>query len=204
VTNLWSAKTRIGPDHFQARCRRRQLNLALVFGRLFVKRFALSYWTVQSCLSCLSVTLVYCGQTVGWIKMKLGMQLGLGSGRIVLDGDAAPPPPKGAQPQWLDRLRCHLVWRPTEVGLSPGDIALDGDPALPQKRGHSPPIFDPRLLWPNGWMDQDSTWYRGRPQPRRLCVKWGPCPPLKRGPHFRHMSIVAKWLDSSGYHLVHR
>jgi len=24
------------------------------------------------CLSCLSVTLVYCGQTVGWIKMKLG------------------------------------------------------------------------------------------------------------------------------------
>jgi len=31
-----------------------------------------------SCLSVLSVTLVYCGQTVGWITMKLGMQVGLG------------------------------------------------------------------------------------------------------------------------------
>jgi len=26
---------------------------------------------------CLSVTLVYCGQTVGWIKVKLGMEVGL-------------------------------------------------------------------------------------------------------------------------------
>jgi len=41
------------------------------------------------CLSChvLSVTLVYCGQTVGWIKMKLGMEVGLGPDHIVLDGD---------------------------------------------------------------------------------------------------------------------
>jgi len=23
-------------------------------------------------------------------------------------------------------------------------------------------------LWPNGWMDQDATWYWGRPRPRRL------------------------------------
>jgi len=38
------------------------------------------------CLSCLSVTLVYCGQTVAWIKVKLG----LGPGHIVLDGDPAP------------------------------------------------------------------------------------------------------------------
>jgi len=38
------------------------------------------------------------GQTVGWIKMKLGMQVGLGPGHIVLDGDPArPPPKKGAQ-----------------------------------------------------------------------------------------------------------
>ena len=39
-------------------------------------------------LSCLSVTLMYCGQTVGRIKMKLGMQVGLG--HTVLDGDPAP------------------------------------------------------------------------------------------------------------------
>jgi len=40
---------------------------------------------------CLSVTLVYCAQTVGWIKMKLGMEVGLGPGDIVLDGGPAPP-----------------------------------------------------------------------------------------------------------------
>ena len=39
----------------------------------------------------MSVTFVYCGQAVGWIKMKLGMEVGLGSGHIVLDGDPAPP-----------------------------------------------------------------------------------------------------------------
>ena len=46
------------------------------------------------CPVCLSVTLVYCGQTVGWIKMKLGMQVGLGRGHIMLDGDQAPLPQK--------------------------------------------------------------------------------------------------------------
>jgi len=56
------------------------------FGRPFVKRFALCYRSVV-CLSRLSVTLVYCGQTVGWIKMPLGMEVGLGPGDIVLDGD---------------------------------------------------------------------------------------------------------------------
>jgi len=54
---------------------------------------------------------------IGWIKMPLGMELGLGPGHIVLDGDPAPLPKKGAQP----------------------------------------PIFDPCLLWPNGWMDKDAT-----------------------------------------------
>jgi len=29
--------------------------------------------------------LVYCGQTVGWIKMPLGTEVGLGPGDIVLD-----------------------------------------------------------------------------------------------------------------------
>ena len=53
-----------------------------------------------SCLSCLSVTLVYCGQTVGWIKMKLGTQVGLGTGNIVLDGDPAPPPQGGTAPNF--------------------------------------------------------------------------------------------------------
>jgi len=49
------------------------------------------------------------------------MQVGLGPGHIVLDGDSSPSPPKGYSPpnfrtisvaaKWLDRSRCHLVWR---------------------------------------------------------------------------------------------
>ena len=45
-----------------------------IFGRPFVKRFALCYRSVVL-VSVLSVTLVHCGQTVGRIKMKLSMQV---------------------------------------------------------------------------------------------------------------------------------
>jgi len=36
--------------------------------------------------------------------------------------------------------------------------------------------FGPRLLWPNGYMDQDATGYGGRPWPTRhsVTVRWGP------------------------------
>jgi len=67
-----------------------------------------------------------------------------------------------------------------EVGLSPGDFVLDRDPASLPKKGAEPPIFGPRLLWPNGSMYQDASWYRGRPRPTRHCIRWGPVPlPLK-------------------------
>jgi len=36
--------------------------------------------------SCLSVALMYCGQTVAWIKMPPSTEVGLGPGDIVLDG----------------------------------------------------------------------------------------------------------------------
>ena len=47
---------------------------------LLFSRFALCYRTG---LSVLSVTLMYCGQTVGWIKMPLDTEIGLGPGHIV-------------------------------------------------------------------------------------------------------------------------
>ena len=66
-----------------------------VFGRPFVKRFALCYRTVvcpvlSVFLSVLCMTWVYYGQTVGWIKMKLGVEVGLIPGHTVLDGDPDP------------------------------------------------------------------------------------------------------------------
>jgi len=74
-----------------------------------------------------------------------------------------------------------------EVGLGSCDIVLDGDPALP-KRGTAPAIFGPCLLWPNGWMYQNATWYEGRPRTRRRCVRRGPCSspysPPKKGAIF--------------------
>jgi len=42
------------------------------------------------------------------------------------------------------------------------------------------------VVWPNGWLDQDATWYGGRPWPKPHCVRWGPTP-LQKGhtsPHF--------------------
>ena len=74
----------------------------------------------------------------------------------------------------------------------------------PKKGGRTPQVFGPFLLWPNGWMQQDGTWYGGRPQPRRLCVRWGPrTPPPKKGgraPNFPPTSIVTKRLHGSRCH----
>jgi len=82
-----------------------------------------------------------------------------------------------------------------EVDVAPGDIVLRGDPA--PLKGAQPPIFGPYLLWPNGWMDEGTIWYGGRPRPRRHCVNMDSAT-LERGtapPTFRPISIVAKWLE---------
>jgi len=112
------------------------------------------------CLSvCLSVTFVHCGQTVGRIKMKLGMHVGLGPGHIVATmWPQAPHPQRGTAPQFSAHICCgQMAASPpqkgggapkfsvhvycgqtvgwikmplgTKVGLSPGDYVLDVDPA---------------------------------------------------------------------------
>ena len=181
-----------------------------VFGRLFVKRFALCYRTIVCPV--LSVTLVYCGQTVDrikikrsmqvslgpghtvlygdpgapspkghspakfsahiccvqmarWMKMPLGMEVGLNPSDIVLDWDRAPPPQKGAEPppQFSAHVYCGqtAAWIKMplgmDVGLGPCHIVLDGDQLPSPKKGAQPPIFGPCLLWLNGWIDQNTT-----------------------------------------------
>jgi len=91
----------------------------------------------------------------------------------------------------------------TQVCLGPGHILLGGHPGPPPLRGHSPPpIFGPYLLRPNGCMDQDVTWYGGRPRPRRLCFRWDPSPPPKRGapPQFFRPCLLGPngWMDEAG------
>ena len=109
------------------------------------------------CLSCcLSVTLVYCGQTVRRIKMKLGTEVDLGPGHIMLDGDPVPPE-KGHSPHFSAHAYCEQTagWikmpLSTKVGLGPGHIVLNWDPAPPKKGGHSPsPNFRPKFVVANG------------------------------------------------------
>ena len=132
-----------------------------IFGRPFVKRFALCYQTVVclsvcpvclSLLSCLSVTFVHCGQTAGRIMMKLGMQLGLGPGHIVLDGDPAPPPPKGQSPLIFGP---YLLWQngcmdqdATSYGARPWTrrLCVRWRLSFPLKKGHSAPNFRPMSI----------------------------------------------------------
>jgi len=83
--------------------------------------------------------------------MALGMEVGLDPGHIVLDGDPAPLPQKGAEPPifgpfslWTKgRMHQDATWyggRP-----QPSDFVLDGDPApLPKKVGA--PNFRPTSI----------------------------------------------------------
>ena len=117
---------------------------------------------------------VCCGQTAGWIKMPLSTEADLSPGDIVLVGDPRSPPMGAQHPQfWPTCCGQTAAWIKvplgTGVGLRPGDIGLQEDPAPP--KGTQPPIFGPCLLWPNGWMDEDTIWYGGRPRPRRHCVR---------------------------------
>ena len=81
-----------------------------------------------------------------WIKMPLGMELGLGPGDFVLDGDPSPLPKKGAEPpKFSADVYCVKTagWIKMvlgiEVGLSPVDFVLDKGPVpLPKKGTKSP------------------------------------------------------------------
>jgi len=62
-----------------------------------------------------------------------GMEVGLGPGDVVFDGDPAPPPLKGHSPtQFLAHVYCGQTagWMKTPLGtavdLGPGHIVLDG------------------------------------------------------------------------------
>ena len=118
---------------------------------------------------------IYCDQTAGWIKMALGMEVGLGPGHIVLDGHQAPLPKKGQSPPQFSAQASllHGTQPPPQKGAENCRGAPPGQSPLAN--------FGPFLLWSNGWMHQDATWYGERPQPRRLCVRWGRSPLPQKG-----------------------
>ena len=122
-----------------------------VFGRPFVKRFALCYQTVvclsvylsvclSVCVSVLSVIFVHFDQAVGRITMKLGKQVGLGPGHIVLDGDPSVPLPAILGPYLLRPNGCmdqDVTWygaRPR-----PRRLCVRWRPSPPPQQGGGPP-----------------------------------------------------------------
>jgi len=141
--------------------------------------------------------------------MKLYMQVGLGPGHIVLDDDPAPPAPKGHSPAFSAHICCGQMAARIkmslgmELGSGPGDFVLDGDPVTPLQKGGGAPKFSAHV-----YCGQTAgTWHGSRPQPRRLCVRWGPSTLPQKGvspslPNFRPTSVVAKRLDALRCHLV--
>jgi len=75
----------------------------------------------------------------GWIKMVLGMEIGLSPGDLVLDGGPSLSQ-KGGGPLspifdafllWPSQTTgCTKMPLGMELRLSPGDCVLDGDPAF--------------------------------------------------------------------------
>ena len=144
----------------------------------------------------------YCGQTAGCIKMPFGMEAGAELPQslacllwlnswidqdVTWHGSRPWSSPHCARWERSPKFSAHLycgqtagcIKMPlgTEVGLGLRDVVFDVDPATPRKRAHPPhPIFGPCLLWPNGWMDEDATWYRSRPGPSQIVLDRVPAP----------------------------
>jgi len=146
--------------------------LLVVFGRPFVKRFSYGIRPLSVCLSCLSVTLVYCGQTVRWIKMELGMHAVLGSGHIVLDGSPAPPRQKGAElpifgpcllwPNgWMDE---DAIWYGSIPQPRPHGVRRGPSSTRERSTAAPPPLFGLCLLWSRSPISATAELL--------LCVRW--------------------------------
>jgi len=98
----------------------------------------------------------------------------------------------------------------TEIGLSPGDFMLDGVPT-PPKKGAEPPPFQ---FSAHVYCGQTAAWIKmplGTEVglgPDDIVLDGDPAPLPKKGagplPQFRPMSIVAKRLDRSRWHLARR
>jgi len=66
---------------------------------------------------------------------------------------------------------------------------------LPSTKGAQSPVFGPCLLWPNGWMDHDATWYRHRLRPKRHCIRWRPSSPSPKGAQSPIFGPCVVWPD---------
>ena len=160
-----------------------------LYGRPFLKRFALCYQTVV-CLSC--PVLSVCNIGVLWPNGWTDQDETWHAGRprpwhIALDGDPALPPQRGAEPPifgpyllrpngcrdkdgtwYRGRIRPRRLcvrWRPSSL--------------FPQK-GAEPPIFG-HIVAKRLDGSKSGTWHGGGPRSRPHCARWRPASLLKKG-----------------------
>ena len=82
---------------------------------------------------------ICCGRMAAGIEMPLGMEVGLGPGDFVLDGDPAPRPQKGGgAPKFSANVYCGQTARWIKIVVGIGDFMLDGDPVPLPKRWRNP------------------------------------------------------------------
>ena len=57
-------------------------------------------------------------------------------------------------------------------------------------------VCDVGVLWPNGWMDQDATWYAARPQLTPYSVRLGPLPRMCTSQFLAHICCgqITRWV----------
>ena len=152
------------------------------------------------CPVCLSVTLVYCGQTVGRINVKFGIQVSLGPATLFEMGTQLPP--KWAHPQFSAHVRCGQTAGWIKMPLGSDDFVLDGDPLPPKKGGEAPISADVRCGQTAGSIKMPLGVEVGLGSGDFVLNGNPPPPPSKRRWHsprsnFRPMSIVARRLDGS-------
>ena len=122
---------------------------------------------------------------------------------VVLDGDPAPPQKGGRAPSpifgpfWFDSIGRAVLQT----------VAQNGSPYAirPLSVLSVCPVYDVGVLWPNGWMDQDATWYEGMALVQATLCYMGIQLPLKghSPPFWTHMSVVAKRssISATAHHL---
>jgi len=122
---------------------------------------------------------VHCGQTAGWTKMPLGMEIDLVPGDFLFDGDPAPPQKKRHSPtQFLAHVYCDQTAGWIKIRQS----CVRWGRSSPLK-STQPPSFQFMFIvakWLDGWR-RHATWYGSRPRPWPQCVRRGPSSPLAKG-----------------------
>jgi len=118
--------------------------------------------------------------------MPLGMEVGLGRGDILLDGDPFPPEKRGhSMPQVLAHVFGQTAgWIKMPLGMGrprPRPHCVTSGPSPhPEEGAQQPPNFHPVSNVAKR-MDGSRCGYGGRPQPWPHCVRWGPAPLPRKG-----------------------